>query len=64
MKINPRDFRVREGEKVSLKKWPTKVAAVYGSKEEYQRLLAEHIELAGSDEAGVAVLRVTSVGQL
>jgi PPK2 family polyphosphate:nucleotide phosphotransferase len=44
MKINPRDFRVREGEKVSLKKWPTKVAAVYGSKEEYQRLLAEHIE--------------------
>jgi PPK2 family polyphosphate:nucleotide phosphotransferase len=44
MKINPRDFRVREGEKVSLKKWPTKVAAVYGSKEEYARLLAEHIE--------------------
>jgi PPK2 family polyphosphate:nucleotide phosphotransferase len=44
MKINPRDFRVREGEKVSLKKWPTKVAAVYGSKEEYERLLAEHIE--------------------
>ena len=44
MKINPRDFQVRQGEKVSLKKWPTKVAAVYGSKEEYQRLLAEHIE--------------------
>jgi PPK2 family polyphosphate:nucleotide phosphotransferase len=44
MKINPRDFRVREGEQVSLKKWPTKVAAVYGSKEEYERLLAEHIE--------------------
>jgi PPK2 family polyphosphate:nucleotide phosphotransferase len=35
---------VREGEKVNLKKWPTKVAAVYGSKEEYERLLAEHIE--------------------
>ena len=44
MKINPRDFRVREGAKVNLKKWPTKVAAVYGSKEEYSRLLAEHIE--------------------
>jgi PPK2 family polyphosphate:nucleotide phosphotransferase len=44
MKINPRDFRVREGEKVSLKKWPTKVAAVHGSKEEYERLLGEHIE--------------------
>ena len=44
MKIDPRDFRVREGEQVSLKKWPTKVAAVYGSKEEYERLLAEHIE--------------------
>jgi PPK2 family polyphosphate:nucleotide phosphotransferase len=44
MKIDPRDFRVREGEQVSLKKWPTKVAAVYGSKEEYARLLAEHIK--------------------
>jgi PPK2 family polyphosphate:nucleotide phosphotransferase len=44
MKINPQDFRVGAGEKVSLKKWPTKVAAVYGSKEEYARLLAEHIE--------------------
>src|SRR5271168_4556072 len=44
MKINPRDFRVPEGAKVSLKKWPTKVAAVHGSKEEYERLLAEHIE--------------------
>jgi PPK2 family polyphosphate:nucleotide phosphotransferase len=44
MKINPRDFRVRAGEKVSLKKWPTKVAAVHESKEEYARLLGEHIE--------------------
>jgi PPK2 family polyphosphate:nucleotide phosphotransferase len=44
MKIKPQDFRVRAGEKVSLKKWPTKVAAAYGSKEEYARLLAEHIE--------------------
>ena len=44
MKINPNDFRVREGAKVNLKKWPTKVAAVYGSKEEYASLLAEHIE--------------------
>lgn len=35
---------MREGEKVSLRKWPTKVAAVYGSQEEYERLLAEHIE--------------------
>jgi PPK2 family polyphosphate:nucleotide phosphotransferase len=44
MKINPKEFQVREGAKVNLKKWPTKVAAVYGSKEEYSRLLAEHIE--------------------
>jgi PPK2 family polyphosphate:nucleotide phosphotransferase len=44
MKINPRDFRVREGEKVSLKKWPTKVTAVYESQEEYETLLREHIE--------------------
>jgi PPK2 family polyphosphate:nucleotide phosphotransferase len=44
MKIHPRDFRVREGEKVDLKKWPTKVAPVRESKEEYESLLREHIE--------------------
>ena len=36
MKINSKDFRVREGDAVNLKKWPTKVDPVYKSKEQYQ----------------------------
>ena len=44
MKIDPDDFRVREGKKVNLKKWPTRVPPFYESKEHYQKLLSEHIE--------------------
>ena len=43
MKIDSKDFRVREGKKVNLKKWPTTVKPVYKSKEEYQKLLEEHV---------------------
>ena len=43
MKINSKDFRVREGEEVKLKKWPTLVKPVYHSKEQYQALLAEQV---------------------
>jgi PPK2 family polyphosphate:nucleotide phosphotransferase len=42
MKIEPKEFRVREGEKVRLKKWPTKVKPFYKSKEHYQKLLEAH----------------------
>ncbi len=44
MKINAGDFLVQEGKKVKLKKWPTKVIPVYKSKQQYQELLAEHIQ--------------------
>ena len=44
MKIDTKDFRVDEGEKVNLKKWPTEVNPVYKSKEQYQQLLQEHIQ--------------------
>jgi PPK2 family polyphosphate:nucleotide phosphotransferase len=44
VKIQPRDFRVREGDDVDLKKWPTKVKPVYGSDKDYEKLLEEHIE--------------------
>ncbi len=37
-------FRVREGEKVDLKKWPTIVSPIFKSKKEYQTLLAGHID--------------------
>ena len=41
MKINSKDFRVREGDEVDLKKWPTKVESVYKSREQYQKLLED-----------------------
>jgi len=44
MKISTKEFRIREGEQVRLKKLPTKVAAVYKSDEHYKELLAEHIK--------------------
>lgn len=43
MKINSNDFRVREGDKVDLQKWPTRVKAVYKSKNQYHAMLAGHI---------------------
>ena len=43
MKINSKDFRVREGHEVDLKKWPTKFDPVYKSKKQYKKLLEEHV---------------------
>ncbi len=43
MKINSSDFRVREGDKVDLRKWPTKVKPVYASKDDYHGLQADHV---------------------
>jgi hypothetical protein len=43
MKINSEDFRVRSGENIKLKKWPTHVKPYYKSKKRYQELLQEHI---------------------
>ncbi len=44
MKIHTKDFRVAEGNEVDLKRWPTKVDAVYKSKHHYKKLLEEHVE--------------------
>src|SRR5665647_1305164 len=43
MKISSKEFRVREGHEVNLRKWPTNVEPVYKSKEHYQELLGEHV---------------------
>ncbi len=43
MKINSADFRVREGDKVNLHKWPTKVEPFYKSKKQYRKLLKAHV---------------------
>src|SRR5437879_4180586 len=42
MKIHPKDFRVRAGEEITLKKWPTRVNRFYKSKDQYEKLLEEH----------------------
>jgi PPK2 family polyphosphate:nucleotide phosphotransferase len=44
MKIHIKEFRVREGDKVQLKAWPTRVKPCYKSKHHYESLLAEHVE--------------------
>jgi len=44
MKINSKDFRVRPGAKVKLRKWPTIVKPFCKSKKRYQKLLGEHVE--------------------
>ena len=50
MKIHSKDFRVREGHEVDLKKWPTGVDPVYKSKEQYKNLLDEHVEQLSSQQ--------------
>jgi PPK2 family polyphosphate:nucleotide phosphotransferase len=43
-KINSGDFRVRHGEKVKLREWPTRMKAFCKSKKQYQKLLEKHVE--------------------
>ena len=43
MTINSKDFLVREGSDVNLKKWPTLIDPVCKSKEQYSELLDEHV---------------------
>jgi PPK2 family polyphosphate:nucleotide phosphotransferase len=50
MKIDPKDFRVREGDRVNLKKWTTKVDPVYKSKEQYQKMLGDHVAELSSQQ--------------
>jgi PPK2 family polyphosphate:nucleotide phosphotransferase len=44
MKINSKDFRVRPGAKVKLKRWPTKVKPFCKSKKQYEKILEAHVE--------------------
>jgi PPK2 family polyphosphate:nucleotide phosphotransferase len=43
MKLRSKDFRVRKGDEVNLRKWPTNVEPVYESKDQYHKLLGEHV---------------------
>jgi PPK2 family polyphosphate:nucleotide phosphotransferase len=44
MKIDSSEFRVRPGHKVKLSDWPTIVKPFFKSKDQYQKLLREHVE--------------------
>jgi PPK2 family polyphosphate:nucleotide phosphotransferase len=44
MSIDVSRFRVPQGTRVDLKKWPTKVEPFYDSKEHYRLLLADHVD--------------------
>ena len=43
MKIRSDDFRVPEGKKLNLDKWPTRIKRVYKSKQDYRRMLQAHV---------------------
>ena len=44
MKIDAEKFRVREGDKVDLKKWDTRIKPFYESKDDYQKAQLANIE--------------------
>lgn len=43
MKIKSEDFQVKEGDKVDLSKWPTRVKPVYKSTQDYAKLLSRQV---------------------
>jgi PPK2 family polyphosphate:nucleotide phosphotransferase len=48
VKVKSADFRVEEGQKVNLDKWPTAVEPIYESKKQYQKILADHVDRLSS----------------
>ena len=43
MKIDPDDFRVKDGKNVNLKKWPTDIKSYYESKKQFKETLQERV---------------------
>src|SRR6202049_2432226 len=50
MHLKSNDFRVREGEQVDLKEWPTRIDPVYASDDEYQELLQKHVKALSAQQ--------------
>jgi hypothetical protein len=48
MRIDTKEFRVRPGEKINLKDWPTVVKSFFQSKKQYHKLLEEHVATLSS----------------
>src|SRR5689334_17968676 len=44
MKIDPDDFRVKDGKSVNLKKWPTEIKSYYETKKQFKEGLSTHVE--------------------
>ena len=42
--VDSKDFRVREDRRIDLKKWPTRIKPLYGSKRQLKDMLRERIE--------------------
>ena len=43
MRIDPKDFLVREGDKINLQEWPTLIDPAYKSTQQYQEFLREDV---------------------
>jgi PPK2 family polyphosphate:nucleotide phosphotransferase len=50
MHIKSNEFRVREGDKVDLEKWPTMVDPVYKTNGQYQDLLSKHVKALSAQQ--------------
>ncbi|MEP6548486.1 MAG: ADP-polyphosphate phosphotransferase [Gammaproteobacteria bacterium] len=50
MRIQSGDFRVKQGQAVDLKKWPTLVPAVYQTHEQYGELLHKHVKALSAQQ--------------
>jgi len=50
MSINTKKFLVREGSRVDLKKWPTRVDPVYSSEDDYQKILKDRVKKLSSQQ--------------
>ncbi|HEY4446220.1 MAG TPA: ADP-polyphosphate phosphotransferase [Steroidobacteraceae bacterium] len=50
MPIKSNDFRVREGVKVDLRAWPTRIDPVYATNDGYQDLLRKHVKALSAQQ--------------
>jgi PPK2 family polyphosphate:nucleotide phosphotransferase len=51
MNINSKDYRVGQGKKIDLKKWPTRVAPAYKTNRQYKDLLESRVKALRAQQA-------------
>ena len=62
MNVRSTEFRVQEGQKVDLHKWPTAVEPIYESKKQYQKLLKKHVDELSSLQQNIGERLLKQVG--